>query len=204
MIKRLTKIDKDRIYLYQDLLVTDSVYYLHVYSPGQEYREKYYNPLILGVKNDRLRDLETAAENLADAMKKAIVFRNATIVPIPTSKVTTHRTDQMANMIKQRDRSSNYQVEPVIRLRHNTRSSHKSNQRLTKREIQDVWQLNAKQLSVNMSDTKKIVIFDDVLNHGTHFRVASDMIKERFPATIITGVFLAITYRKHPGIVVER
>ena len=201
---RLTRLERDLVYLHEGLSEADNVYFLYRYITGHEYRDKYNNPLILGVKNDIESCIETAAQNLANSMKKETVFNNAMIVPIPTSKITAHRTDKIARLIKQFDEVSNYDVDPILQVKHETRSSHKSSERLSVNELQAAWHLQLNQTSLSFAHPDCIVILDDVLNHGTHFRVASDMIEERFPIARIFGVFLAITHRTQPGILLER
>lgn len=201
---RLTNLDRDLVYLHEGLSEADDIYFLYRYTPGHEYRDKYNNPLILGVKNDIESCIETAAQNLANSMKEETVFENAMIVPIPTSKITAHRTEKIARLIKQFDEFSNYLVSPILQVKHETRSSHKSSERLSANELQAAWHLQLNQMSLSFAHPDRIVILDDVLNHGTHFRVASDMIEERFPTARISGVVLAITNRTQRGIVVER
>ena len=201
---KLTRLKKDYFYLHENLEESDNIYYLYRYHSGLKYRDQYDNPLILGVKNDEQGCIEKVARNLAIAMKEEKILYQATIVPIPTSKVTAHRTDIIVNLINRQDMASNYNVQSIIKLKRDTRALHKSLERFTVAEIQEAWELEANLRRLHFSDVGHIVIFDDILNHGTHFRVASNLVKERFPLAKLTGVFMAITHRTYPRIRVSR
>lgn len=186
-------------HLRSEIFMDDEIYFLCRYQAGNEHHNKFDNPLVRGVKNNDIKWMHQAATDLAVAMKEENIFKNSIFVPIPTSKLSDKRTEELATLIARADKNSNYEVKPFIQLKHDTRTSHFSEERVSGAELRSAWKIVVDSSVTYNSEEIKIVIFDDVLNHGTHFRAAHDLLKRRFPLAKIYGVILALTNRTEPG-----
>lgn len=143
----------------------DEIYYLCRYQAGNKHQRKFDNPLVRGVKNNDTKWMHQVATELAVAMKEEIIFQNSIFVPIPTSRLSDKRTDELATLIARADKNSNYEVKPFIQLKHDTRTSHFSEDRVSGAELRSAWKIVVDSSVTHNSEEIKIVIFDDVLNH---------------------------------------
>jgi hypoxanthine-guanine phosphoribosyltransferase len=75
-----------------------------------------------------------------------------------------------------------------LRLKHSTPADHESAERLSFDELLGITELEE---SFDSAPRQLIVIVDDVLNSGKHFKVAQSLIQDRYPRAEIRGVFLA-------------
>lgn len=81
----------------------------------------------------------------------------------------------------------------MLRLTQSTPADHESADRLTFDELLRITELTK---PVETAIRPVIVILDDVLNSGKHFKVAQSLIKGSCPNAEIRGVFLARCVRE--------
>jgi hypothetical protein len=82
----------------------------------------------------------------------------------------------------------NADVRDMLSLKHSTPADHESAERLAFDELLGITELKG---SLDSAPRPVIVIVDDVLNSGKHFKVAQSLIRDRYPSAEIRGVFLA-------------
>jgi hypothetical protein len=90
-------------------------------------------------------------------------------------------------------------VHEMLRLTQSTPADHESTDRLSFDELLKLTDLTEHSGSV---PRPVIVILDDVLNSGKHFKVGQSLIKARYPNAEIRGVFLARCVREPVAVAV--
>jgi hypothetical protein len=79
-------------------------------------------------------------------------------------------------------------VRDTLKLTRSTLADHESAERLAYDELLGI---TAATESMNTGPRPIVVILDDVLNSGKHFKVAQQRVRERYPDVDIRGLFLA-------------
>jgi hypothetical protein len=79
-------------------------------------------------------------------------------------------------------------VRDMLKLTRSTLADHESAERLAYDELLGI---TAATESMNTGPRPIVVILDDVLNSGKHFKVAQQLVRERYPDVDIRGLFLA-------------
>lgn len=201
--QRLTKIDelmrRDHVYLSDD----DDCYFIGEYAARVGYACSATNNLILNFKKgmDRRGSPEwqykdRAIKEAATAFRIALVhmgqqaLNGMTFVPVPPSKAKDDdlyddRLTQMLNLIRPEPKLD---VREVILQEHSTDPSHSSDVRLGPDEIQAMYGI-AEELTQPEPDM--IVVVDDVLTTGAHYRAVKSGLAACFPGRKIIGLFIA-------------
>lgn len=179
---------------------TDQCYFIWEYTSGQRYDYSETNQLIKNLKIKpaelrqkpyRLRYKESAmatcakvlADNLADTT--GVVF-----VPIPPSKIKTDpdHDDRISNVLQKVNAIIPIDIRELVIQKENTRSSHEAgDDRLTQEELLDVWEIDE---SLAEPYPSTIIIVDDMLTAGTHFKAMQTLLRQRFLNSTIFGVFI--------------
>lgn len=121
-----------------------------------------------------------------------------TWVPIPGSKLPTHPeyNPRILDILSSMNRVQTADIRQILYNSKSTRASHQSaGNRLSLDEVRDVMCLNEGQ---TQPTPEHILVVDDVITAGTHFRVASDLLSARFPSAAITGLFIGRTIHRRP------
>ncbi len=201
---RLTEIDQltrqDHWYLNDD----DACCFFGEYSAGEGYRHSTTNQLIINFKKptDR-RGLpewkykEKAIRETATAFKSALlkVLDRLTFVPIPPSKAKDDPLydDRMVRMLNSIRPTPPLDIRELIVQIASTESVHVKEERMRPEQIENLYRVDDKQCIMPVQE--RIVIVDDVLTTGAHFRAAKSILTKRFPQTRIVGLFIARTAR---------
>ncbi len=108
------------------------------------------------------------------------------IVPIPPSKPKKHPLydDRHLQALK----GLNYDVRELIMQNREREPLHGMKKRYRPSGLKRFFLIDE---SLVEPKPKHIVLFDDLLVSGTHFRVIKDMFDDRFPEAIVCGVFVA-------------
>ncbi|MGJ0628631.1 hypothetical protein [Xenorhabdus bovienii] len=205
MIYRLQKIDdltrKKHRYLAED----DVCYYYGEYTSGEDYSYSETNQLIKNLKKNVLTANKNeiqykyaAISQIAQLVVRLDKLKDFTFVPTPPSKCATHPEydDRMLTILRVVK-----SVIPVIDFRElitqkdSVTASHtiKNNPRPKPEEVATNYNFNHNLVS---GIRQNIVIFDDVLTEGSHYKAMKTVIKQHLPDIQITGLFVARTVRK--------
>lgn len=200
---------KDHHYL---ALPEDECFYLKEYKSGVGYKGGDTNSLILNFKKElveigspqfyyREKAKEDITSMLVDALSKNKNIKHYTFVPIPPSKAKTDPLYEprllfllrrVSKKLSMSDELSELDIRELLFLKESMKPSHKTGNRLTKDELKKLIFVDDDQLQL----TKKIIIlFDDVLTTGAHFKACKELLKEKLPDIRIIGLFIARTIR---------
>ena len=196
---RFTKIDtlmqQDYYYLHEN----DDCWYLGEYMEGG-YEASKVNNLIINFKKD-LKWKNTNSWHYKDRAIKSIAasFRNAlnlskidslTFVPVPPSaeKSDPNYDDRIFRMLNLIRPSPSLDVRELVLQTETTVQSHRSEDRLSPSQLIDIYRIDEALLA---SKASTLVIVDDVITTGSHFRAIKTKLAPRFPGARIKGLFVA-------------
>ena len=196
---RFTEIDEltraDHYWLTDD----DRCYFLGEYTAHQGYTYSRTNQLILNFKKslDRRgrrewRYKESAIRQAAAAFRHALGEDPLALVfvPVPPSKARGNplHDDRVTRMLRVIWPGQPADVRDLIVQSESTDAAHESLARPTPEQIQAGYRIDE---ALAAPEPTTVAIVDDVLTTGAHFRAASSVLSERFPAVTIVGLFVA-------------
>jgi hypothetical protein len=202
---RLSKIDSQNRGDHSQLDVSDEghVFYWREYTAWKDYSFSETNNRIKNFKitpaakranPSRGRHKENALQLLAGEVAKfiipTVVQHGGTIVPIPPSKIVgdPDHDDRIMRLLQRACLDHQpVDVRPIIVHDQNVAADHEGTTRLTFSERLKLTYLEAALLPM----PKWVVIFDDVITNGTHYKVAKHLLSAAWPGVPITGVFIA-------------
>lgn len=177
----------------------DDIFFLWEYISGKGYEGGNVNRLILNLKKSPLdinnpgyhykNDSILKIANLLSTIDKMNFY---TIVPIPPSKSKNDPgyDDRLIQILREWSRlSPTVQYMELIYQNNSTIASHLSEQRLDQQALLSNYRLDK---SLKLEKNREIIlIFDDILTTGSHYRAMADSLKPKFPDKKIKGFFLA-------------
>lgn len=203
-MRRFTRIDELFRGSYSYLREADECYFLGEYTPGREYGFGETNNLISNLKKEtdrrgrpewhwKQRAIETAGAWLAEAFAEDRPWLSAaTIVPIPPSSARGDPLydDRLVQVLRHLEHLAGVTLDlrELICQAQTTRSSSRSDRRLTPSEIREVYRIDEELAEPAPS---QVALFDDLLTSGAHFRAAKGILTERFSGIRVSGIFLA-------------
>lgn len=203
---RLTGIDETSRSSYYFLQEEDVLYYFGDFHIGRGWSGGPTNQLI---KNYKRTPQEIAANprafqyykdlaigEIAAGLRKQFTLENIrriTFVPIPTSKTVGHpdHCDRLIRTLRQAFAGiDGMDVRPLLRITRDTEADHLSGgDRIDYDELLAITEVDPAQLRPEVRPN--IVIFDDVLTSGKHYKVAKMRIRDVLPDRRLVGVFVA-------------
>lgn len=140
---------------------------------------------------DKERAIAGVAMRLRRAFGAAAVGSYLTFVPIPPSKRSGDpaHCDRLARALRLAFGELDADIRPLLVQRVSTYADHERRRRLTHERLFCITELDPAQLARPLRPI--VALVDDVLTSGKHLRVASERIRERFPAQDIIAVVLA-------------
>jgi hypothetical protein len=90
----------------------------------------------------------------------------------------------------------NADIRPMLEQVASTPADHESNDRLSHAALHELTQINETYAADPPRPT--IAVVDDVLNSGKHFKVAQELLSQRFPGIPVIGIFVARCIRNNP------
>jgi len=196
---RLLQIDASNIGDHARLTTNDACYHIYEYTSGRNYRFSKTNQLISNLKkkptaSDGERHWKGQAIRQCGADLKAVLdpkwLADATIVPVPGSKARGHadfddRIEQIGRLIR-----PGQDVRNLVVQSQSTVAAHEAaaGQRVTVEDLLAIYEIDE---ALADPEPTKIVILDDVLTAGTHFRAMQVILSQRFPNAQIIGLFVA-------------
>ena len=207
---RPTRIDKLTLPDHPYLTEEDECYFFGEYTARGGYAYSHTNDLILNFKKgmDRryrfewryklsaIREVATAFRTALSAWFGPDLLSSLTFVPVPPSKAKDDplHDDRMLKTLTATGLTPPLDVRELIVQSVSTEPVHLIDEpRPTPRQIADNYQLDE---ALTDPPPGLIVIVDDVLTTGTHFRAAQSVLRSRFQESRIIGLFIA---RRVPG-----
>ncbi len=197
---RLLKIDDltrpDHYYLDR----ADECYYWGEYYAGKGYNYSDTNNLVLNFKKSPLRKGFPEWKYKEEAIIKiAVVFREIfsegvldsfTIIPVPPSKDKSNSEydDRMLQLLRRIGDGRSSDIRELIEQTCSMQAAHHSEDRPHPGDLKSIYRINENLL---FPSPKCIVIFDDILTTGCHFKAMKDILLVQFPEIKIYGVFIA-------------
>ena len=198
--RHLTKIDELTRRDHYHLQAADVCYFLGEYTSHEGYQYSETNQLIFNFKKDVSRRgrpewtyKDKAIRKVAAAFREAIpvhLLDQLTLVPIPPSMAKSDPLydDRIAQMLHQIRPRPPLDVRGLIVQKRTMPPSHTTDQRPSPETIGAGYMINE-----GLADPapEMLVLVDDVLTTGAHFRAAQEVLLNRFPGTPIEGLFIA-------------
>lgn len=178
----------------------DSCFFFYEYTPREGYNYNDSNRLISNLKKSPLKKrlpeyrykydaINKCAEWLRSIYDSKDYWQNSTFVPIPSSKCMEdpEYDDRIVQICK--GMSPNADVRSIIVQTKTTIASHtvKDGERLKPEQLLALYRIDE---NLCNPPPKHIIIVDDMLTTGSHFKAMKTILQKRFPGTPIEGVFI--------------
>ena len=198
--RRLTNIDDLTRRDHYHLRESDDCYYLGEYTSHEDYKYSSTNQLIHNFKKsiDRRprpewRYKEQAIREVARVFRRAIpgdLVDQLTFVPIPPSKARDHPLydDRMTRLLRLIRPRPSLDVRELIIQTESTAAAHEMDTRPVPETIEAQYKLD---MALTNPPPRRLVLADDLLTTGAHFRAAKAVLERRYPETPILGIFIA-------------
>jgi len=197
---RLTAIDETTRGDHYYLAEADRCFCFGEYFADQGWGHSPTNQLIFNYKckptekSARLRWKEQAIATIAVGLKAAIAPQEVgrhTWVPIPSSKLPDHPEydDRILKTLRRAFAGYDADIRELFRQSVSTDADHGSNSRITPESLLEL--LIVDHDAWNRAPPRSIVLFDDVLTTGKHFKACERRLREIDPTIAIAGVFVA-------------
>lgn len=199
MIK-LQKIDEIALPDHSYLEWNDECYFILSYTSHKSFDYSLDNSIIINLKKSVLKRGTLEYKYKEEAINKCAGYLNyisinnlfsndVTFIPIPPSKSKNDpEYDDRLLLILNNAFKENIDIKEFIIQNKSTEAVHLCGNRLTKEEIKSNYTVDEKLLSQTKGT---IIIFDDVITTGAHYKAIKELILERFPQKRVIGLFIA-------------
>jgi hypothetical protein len=209
--QRLLQIDETTVGDHFSLATSDFCFYIWEYTAGQRYDFSPTNQLISNLKikptqiatNPRRDYYKQQAINHSAAALRSLVQRTwveqiGTFVPMPMSKTPNHEDfdDRIQRLLRAAFGALNADIRPMLEQTESTAADHESADRLSYAALRAITRIDEGHAMAPLR--ANIAVVDDVLNSGKHFKVAQELLSQRFPGTPVIGIFVARCIRSSP------
>ncbi len=153
-------------------------------------------PSVAATNPGRRRYKEQAIEFVAAGLRRAMTQADAesmTWVPVPPSKVAGHADydDRLVRTLTKAFSGYDVDMRSLLRQSMSTEADHISGSRLTPNALHALMELDIAQLHA-LPVRQAVVLFDDVLTTGKHFKCCERRLREVVPTNVqMLGVFIA-------------
>lgn len=202
---KLLRIDEHSRPDHYYLTAEDECYHILEYTPRQCHNYSPTNQLILNLKKpvDRKgkpeyhykeKAINEAADMFRSVLKKDWLATTPTLVPIPCSKSKGHPLydDRMLRVIGRMMLGLGGDVRELIVQTESMESFH-GGTRMPPAELAQFYAVDESLCEGNVPTV--IVLFDDMLTTGSHFKAAQSVLYGRWPNVPVAGIFLARVVR---------
>jgi hypothetical protein len=201
---RFRQIDATSLDQHCLLSAADHCYYLWEYATRRRYDFSPTNQLIRNLKikpsvlarsparaQYKRRAIAYAAAALRRVIPREFVEASATFIPMPGSKAIgdTEYDDRLVRILETGFEGWNADLRYMLSLTRSTLADHECAERVSFEALLAI--TGFVESSTGPPPRSIIVIVDDVLNSGKHYRVAHELVSRRYPCSNIRGVFLA-------------
>ncbi|MCL1861893.1 MAG: hypothetical protein FWG52_10270 [Proteobacteria bacterium] len=205
-------IRSDHYYLDED----DDCFFFGEYFPRGGFNASPTNQLIDNIKKEvcrrgkpeywyKERDIKKVANMLKSVLNpkaRSII----TIVPIPPSKAKDHpEYDDRLILCLEKIIEDGWDVRELIAVKTSMRAHHEyrpGEKRPTPDELYEQLMIDETCLS-QKTVHHRIILFDDVLTNGAHFKACKRLILKKFPDRTVEGLFIARRKPKDPFDLIE-
>jgi predicted amidophosphoribosyltransferase len=207
MTFKLIKIDDSNRSHHHFLENDDACFYLREYTSGatkDAHLLSATNSLIINFKKSplkknnkaewryKLNAIEIIAKDLSDSLMD--ILEDCTLVPIPPSKIKSNpeHDDRMLKVLQAiqiNNVNKRLDIRELLLSKNDTQPSHMSgSNRATIEEIK-----SNTIIDVNLCTPvpTNILLFDDVLTTGRHFKACKAVLLNSFPKAMVFGIFIA-------------
>ena len=158
-------------------------------------------PSVIHANPARRRYKEEAIREIAAGLRRAIApesLAKVTFIPVPPSKIPGHPDycDRMIRTLNLAFAGTAADVRPLLIQTNNAIADHESNERMSMSDLLDMVRVDERQLTQPPRAT--IILVDDVLTSGKHFKACKQRVIENLPNWDIFGVFVARCVRPNP------
>ena len=204
----LLKIDESNRSAHFYLEDEHECFFFHEYTARKGYAHSDGNNLVLNLKKPVLlkgqpqyrykgQAINTCATMLRAALEKAAwVFKDATIAPIPPSKVPSHPEydDRIMQIISKACEGKGADVRNLLRQAQSYEASHTQadGQRKKPHELEALYALEGP------PPKGTVILVDDVLTTGAHFVAVRNVIRAAYPDRRVLGMFVARRVPSNP------
>jgi predicted amidophosphoribosyltransferase len=200
---RLQKIDEEMRELHWYLTENDTCYFLFEYTSRKGFDYNYTNQFIFNLKKSParkgLQDYKykgRAIRTCSSILSHPQLFnqdwlKKGTLVPVPPSKSKAHAEydDRLVQVLNGIARPFPVDVRELVIQNIDMVPAHLApDERLSVEELLDAYSI---QEDIADPEPTSILIFDDVLTAGTHYRAMHTILSNRFPLAKIFGTFFA-------------
>ncbi len=209
---RLTGIDETNRDQHVYLQTGDRCFFFGEYFAGKGYQGGGTNQFMFNFKckpsdaatnPGRKMYKERAVAAIAAGLRKAISRENVerlTFVPIPPSKVVGHADydDRLMRALVSAFHGYDADIRLLLRQNGSTESDHTASGRLSPEALDALLQIDTVRLAERPL-RQSIVLFDDLLTTGKHFKCCERRLRDVVPAAVpIVGVFVARRILSNP------
>lgn len=189
---------------------SDGCFYIWEYATRKGYAAGPTNQFIKNLKikpgeiaktSKRQYYKEKAIDHAASALRTLLGRQTAegsySFVPVPCSKAIGHPEydDRLNEVLRRAFGGWRADLRPILQMRNSAQADHETTDRMSYDALLEI--TGIKPPAGNLGST--IVIVDDVLNSGKHFKVAKALLSKAYPEAEILGVFLARCVRPQDG-----
>lgn len=201
--EKLWKIDDSTVGQHFSLRESDQCYYIWEYTAGKRYDFSPTNQLISNLKIKpsviakapkrnyyKQEAIQHSAQALRHLLSQIYTEHNATFVPVPGSKAAgdADYDDRMLQVLQRAFQDWATDMRPMLELTKSTQADHETPDRLSFDELLAITELK----NTSGKPLRPVVVLvDDVLNSGKHFKVGQTLISAQYPGVEIRGLFLA-------------
>lgn len=203
---KLERLDELDLAKRPDLEKMDRCFYWRVYTTGIGAEEKYKfsetnnlihnfkaSPKAENRKSFKQAAMEQIANELIQVISKDSIYRDCTFFPVPPSKPLFHLEydDRLIRTLKMLGHKKKIDIDirpAVLQTEEFTSHEPADRKRPSLFELSKIYQFDEQ---LTHPAPKKIIIFDDVLTKGTHFKAMQQVLKKIYPAIPIIGLFVA-------------
>lgn len=205
MPTKLSKVDGLLLADHSYLDAGDECYFIGEYTARAGYAFSPTNDVIQNLKKpmDR-RGLpewkykEWAINRTGDMLREAIPqewLTTATLVPVPPSKAKDdpRYDDRLLRVLERLGTGVELDIRELVLQRTSTTAAHESDDRPRPAELFALYTVDETKVE---PEPERLVVFDDMLTTGCHFKAIARVLRDRFPNKPIIGLFIA---RRAPG-----
>lgn len=194
----LSLIDEHCITDHYHLDEEDTCYYIGEYTARKGYGFSDTNQLILNFKKevDRKGDYEyryktQAIQQIAKQLNNVLKPSMVSCIPVPPSKDKSDPLydDRLVKVLESSQKlESSLDYCDMVQLKESYDPSHSSVQRLLPDQLVELYNVV---IPNGYQPRQNIIIFDDVITTGSHFKAMKTLLSRQFPTHNIVGLFVA-------------